>query len=383
MQANIVAVGYQNIPKPCQGAVGNILCGCADDGNTFKLACFDNGTITGVTFASVGTPGGKCGHLTVAPKCNGDGATAKAYVERTCVGKTSCELDADINTFNGGKDPCLGTPKHAEVQVVCSTIAPPPAHSAARHAALASSLIDSPPISAWPRTYSISRICGRLSSLVALRASTSSLAAAFLTAAVSWYHSRPGHETTRVTGTLTPSARPSCAAKYSCAQLEQPLITATPLSPKRANSTPAEPAADDATRSSDAMGSASIAAGRASFSQLRPDAGAAIGSAQRFAGCFVHGLAGGGGGGGGADGGGGGGRGTGDGVLAGATADNAGGDGAGGGGGAGGGFGGVSRGGGNAHVCGSCIVPVVGVWDHEIRACTQEGKIAEQSLHMT
>ena len=47
IQANIVAVGYSNIPKPCEGAVSHALCGCADDGQTFELACFDNGTITG------------------------------------------------------------------------------------------------------------------------------------------------------------------------------------------------------------------------------------------------------------------------------------------------------------------------------------------------
>lgn len=120
VQANIVAVGYKIIPKPCEGTVGNALCGCADDGNKFQLACPKNGTITAVTFAAVGTPGGKCGHLTIDPKCNGNMSLAAAYVERTCVGKTNCELDADINTFNAGRDPCLGVPKHAEVQVVCS-----------------------------------------------------------------------------------------------------------------------------------------------------------------------------------------------------------------------------------------------------------------------
>ena len=125
VQANIVAVGYKNIPKPCEGAVGHALCGCAEDGQTFRLSCFNNGTITAVVFAAVGTPGGKCGHLTVDTECNGNATLAKQYVERTCVGKTSCLLDADINTFNGGKDPCVLVPKHAEVQVECSTAAPP------------------------------------------------------------------------------------------------------------------------------------------------------------------------------------------------------------------------------------------------------------------
>jgi hypothetical protein len=69
--------------------------------------------------------------LTVDPKCNGDPSEAKAYVEKMCVGKSSCELSADINTFAKGKDPCVGFVKHVEVQVVCSTIAPPPPPSAA------------------------------------------------------------------------------------------------------------------------------------------------------------------------------------------------------------------------------------------------------------
>ena len=72
-----------------------------------------------MAFAAVGTPGGKCGQLTIDPKCNGDDVAAKAYVTRMCVGKAPCTLDADINTFNGGKDPCLGVPQHAEVQVTC------------------------------------------------------------------------------------------------------------------------------------------------------------------------------------------------------------------------------------------------------------------------
>lgn len=126
VQANIVAVGYRNIPKPCEGAVGHALCGCADDGQKFELECFNNGTITAVTFAAVGTPGGKCGALTSDPKCSGNATLAKKYVEQMCLGKTSCVLDADINYFNGGHDPCYMVEKHAEVQVVCSTAAPSP-----------------------------------------------------------------------------------------------------------------------------------------------------------------------------------------------------------------------------------------------------------------
>ena len=79
---------------------------------------------TGVTFASIGTPTGVCGAFHPGGCC-GDPAKAAAYVANQCVGKSTCVLNADINTFNGGADPCHGIAKHVNVQVACSIAAPP------------------------------------------------------------------------------------------------------------------------------------------------------------------------------------------------------------------------------------------------------------------
>ena len=101
------------------------LCGCAPDGASVVLNCTGGGTITAVTFASVGTPGGTCGNFS-AGTCAGDANKSRVYVSSQCVGKSSCTLAADINTFNSGKDPCYNVAKHAEISVACSMPQPTP-----------------------------------------------------------------------------------------------------------------------------------------------------------------------------------------------------------------------------------------------------------------
>ena len=75
-------------------------------------------------FAAVGNPAGSCGNFTRG-SCDGDSTTATAYVHSTCVGKANCTLQANIGTFNGGKDPCAGVVKHVEVEVACGQVQPP------------------------------------------------------------------------------------------------------------------------------------------------------------------------------------------------------------------------------------------------------------------
>lgn len=115
-------------PVGCGGlpAAPTTRCGCAADGSQLVLAC-QAGSITAVTFAAVGTPTGmaSCANFTRG-RCDGDPATARAYVRKLCVGKKNCTLVADIGTFNGGRDPCVGTLKHAMVAVVCSDAQQPP-----------------------------------------------------------------------------------------------------------------------------------------------------------------------------------------------------------------------------------------------------------------
>jgi hypothetical protein len=91
-----------------------------------RLSCGPRGgVITAVSFASIGTPDGKCGALT-AGRCHGDPAKALAYVNSSCAGKNNCTMVADINEWNGGHDPCPGVVKSVSVEVQCSGTTPPP-----------------------------------------------------------------------------------------------------------------------------------------------------------------------------------------------------------------------------------------------------------------
>ena len=108
-------------------AAGNAsggLCGCTPDGKSVTLTCPAGGTVTAVTFASIGTPAGACGNLTEG-SCRGAKGVAKAAVEKLCLGKNSCTVVADIQHMNGGADPCYGVAKSIAVEVQCSTPVPP------------------------------------------------------------------------------------------------------------------------------------------------------------------------------------------------------------------------------------------------------------------
>ena len=73
--------------------------------------------IASVTFASFGTPTGECkSGFHVDAACNAKNTVA--VVEKLCVGKSSCTVGADVDTFNG--DPCPGNKKRLSVQVACS-----------------------------------------------------------------------------------------------------------------------------------------------------------------------------------------------------------------------------------------------------------------------
>ena len=107
-------------------AAGNAsggLCGCTPDGKSVTLTCPAGGTVTAVTFASIGTPAGACGNLTEG-SCRGTQGVAKAAVEKLCLGKNSCTVVADIQHMNGGADPCYGVPKSIAVELQCSTPVP-------------------------------------------------------------------------------------------------------------------------------------------------------------------------------------------------------------------------------------------------------------------
>ncbi len=96
-------------------ALGSDLCAQTQENGTATLACPAGQTITGVVFASYGTPDGSCGSFTASSSC--DASTTTAIVTSACVGQQSCSIDANNGVFG---DPCEGTAKALDVQVSCS-----------------------------------------------------------------------------------------------------------------------------------------------------------------------------------------------------------------------------------------------------------------------
>lgn len=76
-------------------------CGFVDENNVLELSCDDGSAITGVSFASFGTPTGTCPGSLAVGACNA--ATSRAIVEGLCVGKRTCSIEASDKVFG---DPC-------------------------------------------------------------------------------------------------------------------------------------------------------------------------------------------------------------------------------------------------------------------------------------
>jgi serine/threonine-protein kinase len=91
------------------------VCGSAAEGSSLTLACPTGAVITGITFASYGSPTGACGSYQ-AGSCNA--STSTSVVSNACVGKASCIVAANNATFG---DPCIGTDKTLDVEAVCGT----------------------------------------------------------------------------------------------------------------------------------------------------------------------------------------------------------------------------------------------------------------------
>ena len=89
---------------------------CADEPNlaVLRMGC-PQGVISGILFASYGTPTGACGTWAVNASCNSGNTTA--IVKAACLGKASCSIPTDTPTFG---DPCYKTVKHLVVEATCS-----------------------------------------------------------------------------------------------------------------------------------------------------------------------------------------------------------------------------------------------------------------------
>jgi len=93
----------------------HVTCGMVAEHQVLPLACPDGSAIEGISFASFGTPNGKCpGELTKDPKC--DASSTAEIVRKACVGKKSCSVIAESSSFG---DPCWGAPKALAIEVQC------------------------------------------------------------------------------------------------------------------------------------------------------------------------------------------------------------------------------------------------------------------------
>jgi hypothetical protein len=106
-------------------STGNAVCGFVNSGGkgnpwtaTIDCASRGGGTIAGVTFADYGAPTGFCGSLVSNASCTS--SVAKAVVAAACVGRPSCTLTSNDETF--GPSPCAGS--RLAVQVACATPVP-------------------------------------------------------------------------------------------------------------------------------------------------------------------------------------------------------------------------------------------------------------------
>ncbi|XXG40332.1 hypothetical protein AAC387_Pa01g1076 [Persea americana] len=79
-----------------------------------QLKCPEDKVITLVEFASFGDPEGVCGHYTPG-KC--DYQNSKSVVEKFCLGKNTCKIPIQTETFGGEK--CKGTGKGLAIQAKC------------------------------------------------------------------------------------------------------------------------------------------------------------------------------------------------------------------------------------------------------------------------
>ncbi len=85
-----------------------------DNDSYLTLACENGEIISGIQFASFGTPTGECGHFNVGP-CHAE--KSAEIVRARCVGKAACNVPVNSGLFG---DPCSGYTKLLSVQATCA-----------------------------------------------------------------------------------------------------------------------------------------------------------------------------------------------------------------------------------------------------------------------
>ena len=96
-----------------------LLCANADENEFANLTCNTGFVISGVDFASFGTPTGDCPSY-AAGDC--DAGTSNAVVVAACVGLAGCSINATSSVFGG--DPCDGTSKSLAIAATCALADP-------------------------------------------------------------------------------------------------------------------------------------------------------------------------------------------------------------------------------------------------------------------
>jgi hypothetical protein len=95
--------------------VTGTVCATANENGTVVLTAPNGGTITGITFASYGTPNGACGNFTIG---NCHASNSIAIVSNLAIGHNSVNIPATNAVFG---DPCNGTVKRLYVQATYQT----------------------------------------------------------------------------------------------------------------------------------------------------------------------------------------------------------------------------------------------------------------------
>ncbi|OQR89853.1 hypothetical protein ACHHYP_05996, partial [Achlya hypogyna] len=94
-------------------ALGSIIGGTANEGDTMSFVCPSGEVIGEVLFASFGTPTGTLPNYAVG-WCAA--APSEDIVESLCLGSNSCQVPVNIKVFG---DPCYGTDKYLHAAVQC------------------------------------------------------------------------------------------------------------------------------------------------------------------------------------------------------------------------------------------------------------------------
>jgi len=88
------------------------ICATTNEHGAAVLNC-PRGTITGIQFASYGTPNGSCTRFSYGA-CNA--TSSSGVVANRCVGRSACSVPAANDIFG---DPCVNTMKRLYVQATC------------------------------------------------------------------------------------------------------------------------------------------------------------------------------------------------------------------------------------------------------------------------